>query len=75
MVTRILLDRAGKSLGQPFVVDNRPGAGGNVGTLQASKATPDGYTLVGTGSGPIASNRRSIKISAMTPRRISRRSR
>ena len=46
-----------KSLGQPFVIDNRPGAGGNVGTLQASKATPDGYTLVGTGSGPIAANK------------------
>ena len=56
VVTRIMLDRASKSLGQPFVVDNRPGAGGNVGTLQASKAAPDGYTLVGTGSGPIASN-------------------
>ena len=52
VVTRIMLDRASKSLGQPFVVDNRPGAGGNVGTLQASKAAPDGYTLVGTGSGP-----------------------
>ena len=56
VVTRILLERASKSLGQPFVVDNRPGAGGNVGTLQASKAAPDGYTLVGTGSGPVASN-------------------
>jgi tripartite-type tricarboxylate transporter receptor subunit TctC len=56
VVTRIMLDRASKSLGQPFVVDNRPGAGGNVGTLQASKAAPDGYTLVGTGSGPVASN-------------------
>jgi len=56
VVTRIMLDRAAKSLGQPFIVDNRPGAGGNVGTLQASKAAPDGYTLVGTGSGPVASN-------------------
>ena len=32
VVTRILLERAGRSLGHPFVVDNRPGAGGNVGT-------------------------------------------
>jgi tripartite-type tricarboxylate transporter receptor subunit TctC len=57
VVTRILLERAGRSLGHPFVVDNRPGAGGNVGTLAATKATPDGYTIVGTGSGPIAANR------------------
>src|SRR2546427_2203606 len=57
VVTRILLDRAGRSIGQPFVVDNRPGAGGNIGTMAASKAAPDGYTLAATGSGPIASNK------------------
>ena len=57
VVTRILLDRASRPLGQPFVVDNRPGAGGNVGTLAAVRAAPDGYTIVGTGSGPVAANR------------------
>src|SRR5262245_25719216 len=57
VVTRILLDRTSKSLGQPFVIDNRPGAGGNTGTLAAARATPDGYTLVGSGSGPIAANK------------------
>jgi tripartite-type tricarboxylate transporter receptor subunit TctC len=57
VVTRILLDRAGKSLGQPFIIDNRPGAGGNTGTLAAARATPDGYTLVATGSGPAAINK------------------
>jgi tripartite-type tricarboxylate transporter receptor subunit TctC len=57
VVTRIMLERAGRALGQPFVVDNRPGAGGNTGTLAASKAAPDGYTIVGTGSGPVASNK------------------
>jgi tripartite-type tricarboxylate transporter receptor subunit TctC len=57
VVTRILLDRTSKSAGQPFVIDNRPGAGGNTGTLAAARATPDGYTLVGSGSGPIAANR------------------
>jgi tripartite-type tricarboxylate transporter receptor subunit TctC len=57
VVTRILLDRTSKSLGQPFVIDNRPGAGGNTGTLAAARAAPDGYTLVGSGSGPIAANR------------------
>ena len=57
VVTRILLDRASKSLGQPFIIDNRPGAGGNTGTLAAARATPDGYTLVATGSGPAAINK------------------
>jgi len=57
VATRIMLDRASKSIGQPFIVDNRPGAGGNTGTLAAAKATPDGYTIVGSGSGPIAANK------------------
>jgi tripartite-type tricarboxylate transporter receptor subunit TctC len=57
VVTRILLERTSKSIGQPFVVDNRPGAGGNTGTLAAARSTPDGYTLVGTGSGPVAANK------------------
>ncbi len=57
VVTRILLERAGKSIGHPFIIDNRPGAGGNTGTLAAARATPDGYTLVGSGSGPVAANK------------------
>jgi len=54
---RILLDRMGKSIGQPFIVDNRPGAGGNIGTSAATKAAPDGYTLVMGSTGPLASNK------------------
>jgi tripartite-type tricarboxylate transporter receptor subunit TctC len=38
-------------LGQPFVIENRPGAGGNIGTAAAVNATPDGYTLILIGSG------------------------
>jgi tripartite-type tricarboxylate transporter receptor subunit TctC len=57
VVMRILLDRMAKSIGQPFVVDNRPGAGGNIGTSAATKATPDGYTLVMGSTGPMAANR------------------
>src|SRR5437868_116349 len=56
VVSRILFDRMSKSLGQPIVIENRPGAGGNSGTLQGARATPDGYTLVGAGSGPVAAN-------------------
>src|ERR1041384_6426526 len=56
VVSRIMLDKMSKSLGQPIVVENKPGAGGNSGTLQAPRSAPDGYTLVGAGSGPIAAN-------------------
>jgi tripartite-type tricarboxylate transporter receptor subunit TctC len=56
VVSRILFDHMSKSLGQPIVVENRPGAGGNNGTADAAKAPPDGYTIVGGGSGPIAAN-------------------
>jgi tripartite-type tricarboxylate transporter receptor subunit TctC len=57
VVLRIMLERAAKSLGQPIVVDNRPGAGGNIGTLAGAKAAPDGYTLVMSSIGPLAANR------------------
>ena len=43
---RLLADALTKSLGQQFVVDNRGGGNGNIGTVLASKATPDGYVLV-----------------------------
>jgi tripartite-type tricarboxylate transporter receptor subunit TctC len=57
VVSRIMLDKMSKSLGQPMVVENRPGAGGNTGTAAAAKAAPDGYTIVGSGSGPFAANK------------------
>lgn len=57
VVTRILLDRMSRTLGQSFIVDNRPGAGGNTGTLAATRTAPDGYTLVMSTVGPLAANR------------------
>lgn len=57
VVTRILLERMSKEMGESIVVENRPGAGGNIGTLQVAKAAPDGYTLVGSGTGPVAANK------------------
>ncbi|MCK1312400.1 tripartite tricarboxylate transporter substrate binding protein [Bradyrhizobium sp. CW9] len=57
VITRILLNRMATSLGQTFVVDNRPGAGGNIGTAAAAHAAPDGYTLLMSTSGPLAANK------------------
>jgi tripartite-type tricarboxylate transporter receptor subunit TctC len=56
VVSRIMLNRMSTNMGQPIVVENRPGAGGNSGTLQGARSTPDGYTLIGGGSGPVAAN-------------------
>jgi tripartite-type tricarboxylate transporter receptor subunit TctC len=56
VVTRIMLKEMEKSLGQNFVVENRPGAGGNTGTAAATRAAPDGYTLLMSTSGPLAAN-------------------
>jgi tripartite-type tricarboxylate transporter receptor subunit TctC len=61
VITRILLNRMATSLGQTFVVENRPGAGGNTGTAAAAHAAPDGYTLVMSTSGPLAANKALFK--------------
>ena len=46
VLARLVGEKLSASLGQQFVVDNKPGAGGNVGTAQVAKAEPDGYTLL-----------------------------
>lgn len=50
LVTRIVVPRVAESIGQSFVIDNRGGAGGIVGTEAAARATADGYTLYVGGS-------------------------
>lgn len=56
LVARMLTDRLGAALGQPVVVENRPGAGGMVGTGHVAKAAPDGYTIGVSIPGPLAVN-------------------
>jgi tripartite-type tricarboxylate transporter receptor subunit TctC len=46
LIARTLADKLSVSLGQPFVVENRPGASNNLGTDFVAKSPPDGYTLV-----------------------------
>jgi tripartite-type tricarboxylate transporter receptor subunit TctC len=46
ILARQLAPKMAESLGHPVVIDNRPGAGGNIGTDMAAKAAPDGYTIV-----------------------------
>jgi tripartite-type tricarboxylate transporter receptor subunit TctC len=67
VVARIMLQEMSKSLGQNFVVDNRPGAGGNTGTAAATRAAPDGYTLLMSTSGPLAANKTLFKALGYDP--------
>src|SRR6266511_2473994 len=56
MVARLVADHLQQKLGQPFVVEDKPGASGNIGTDAVAKAEPDGYTIGISIGGPLAIN-------------------
>ena len=53
LVARLVGEHMAKTLGQPVVIENKPGAGGNIGMDAVAKAKPDGYTI---GFGAISTN-------------------
>jgi tripartite-type tricarboxylate transporter receptor subunit TctC len=56
VIARAVGDEISRSLGQPVIVENRAGAGGNVGAEYVAKAAPDGYTLMMASAGILTAN-------------------
>ena len=56
ILARTILQPLTEVLGKPVIIDNKSGAGGIIGTTEAARATPDGYTIVFGNLGPNALN-------------------
>ena len=54
IAARVVAERLQNALGQPFIIENKPGAGGSIGTDAVVKSAPDGYTILAASSGPIS---------------------
>ena len=64
-MARVVADRLQARLGQPFIVENRPGASGNTGTAAVAKAPPDGHTLGVSIVGPLVINASAVRQDAL----------
>jgi tripartite-type tricarboxylate transporter receptor subunit TctC len=69
LVARALAEHLSSALGQPVVIDNRGGAGGNLGGAVVARAAPDGYTLLLATTGPAATNKLMYKDMPFDPQR------
>lgn len=67
VVARLLAERLRGELGQGFVVENKTGAGGNIAATSVVRAAPDGYTLMFSSSGPLATNKLLYKTLSFDP--------
>lgn len=56
IVARLVAEKLHARFGQPFIVENKPGAGGNIGTEAVAKSAPDGYTIGVSITGPLVNN-------------------
>ena len=66
-LARTVAGKAGDILGQQFVIENRPGAGGNIGSTVAAAAAPDGYTVLYGTNGTLAINHALYKSTGFDP--------
>jgi tripartite-type tricarboxylate transporter receptor subunit TctC len=66
-IARVIAQKLTEQLGQSFIVDNRTGAGGNVGTVAAARAKPDGYTLMVTADSSMVINPSLYKSTGFDP--------
>ncbi len=69
IIARALVDHLSRVIGQPIIVDNRGGAGGNIGASVVAKAAPDGYTILLATTGPAATNKLMYKSMSFDPQR------
>jgi len=68
-IARVIAQKLTEQLGQSFIVDNRTGAGGNVGTVAAARAKPDGYTLMLTADSSMVINPALYKNTGFDPQK------